>query len=156
MRWRANSAEETEQVGAQLARSLPRRDCLLVVYLEGDLGAGKTTLVRGFVRACGVTGSVKSPTYTLLELYETPGGSVLHADLYRLRDPAELENIGLREWARPGFVWLVEWPERGLGHLPPADLSMTLHAGFAHHEISATAHSAVGMQWLAALNPLSG
>lgn len=143
-------------MGEELARSLPARDGLAVIYLEGDLGAGKTTLVRGFLRARGVTGTVKSPTYTLLELYETPEASVLHVDLYRLRDAAELENIGLREWAQPGYIWLVEWPERGAGRLPPADLSIAMRAGSDHHDVSASAHTPLGEKWLAALGRRAG
>jgi tRNA threonylcarbamoyladenosine biosynthesis protein TsaE len=149
MRWHAQTAEDTEAVGGRLAlaRSLAA-DSLAVIYLVGDLGAGKTTLARGFLRACGVTGPVRSPTYTLLEAYEMPAVSVLHLDLYRLLDPTELEALGVREWARPGYVWLVEWPDRGAGRLPPPDLSVTLTAGPAGHEINAIAGSALGESWL--------
>ena len=73
-----------------------------MVYLQGELGSGKTTLARGFLQALGVTGPVRSPTYTLVELYPAAGITLVHADLYRLRDPAELESLGLREWAAPG------------------------------------------------------
>src|SRR5215475_14743118 len=102
MHWHTQSAADTEDAGAQLARSRPGGNSLFVIYLLGDLGAGKTTLARGFLRAAGVTSVVRSPTYTLMEAYELPGVSILHLDLYRLLDPAELEPLGLRDWARPG------------------------------------------------------
>ena len=96
----------------------------LVVYLEGDLGAGKTTLARGWLAGMGHAGRVKSPTYTLLELYELPDGARLaHMDLYRLADPEELEFLGVRELT--GWL-LVEWPEKGVGHLPSADLEVRI------------------------------
>ena len=151
MQWHARSAEDTEAAGARLARSRPATEVLSVVYLVGDLGAGKTTLARGFLRACGVIGPVRSPTYTLLEAYEMPAVSIVHLDLYRLLDPQELEALGLREWARPRHVWLIEWPDRGEGRLPVADLSVTMTAGAADHEINVTAGSAFGETWLRAL-----
>lgn len=116
-------ADATERCGAALARALSR-PC--VVYLEGDLGAGKTTLVRGLLRALGHAGSVKSPTYTLVEPYEVAGGTVYHLDLYRLNDPEELEFLGVRELGTGAAVVLVEWPARGAGFLPPADMILAL------------------------------
>lgn len=146
----AVTPEDTEEIGARLARALPDLTSgPAIVYLGGDLGAGKTTLARGFLRQCGHMGSVKSPTYTLVEIYERPDRTIVHLDLYRLRDPSELEPLGLRDLARPGHVWLVEWPERGEGFLPPADLLVILHSGEAGHTADIRPRSALGEAWCA-------
>ncbi len=100
------------------------------VHLHGDLGAGKTTLVRALLRELGHDGPVRSPTYALVETYDINGLAVYHLDLYRTADPEELEFIGLRDWLRPGNLVLIEWPQRGAGYLPAADLRIDLaHAG---------------------------
>ena len=147
------TAEETEAFGARLAGTRPAGDnTLSVVYLTGDLGAGKTTLTRGFLHSLGVTGAVRSPTYTLVEIYEVGALTALHLDLYRLSDATELDNLGLREWARPGHLWLVEWPERGADRLPGADLVIELVAGDKGHDIEVAATSAPGEAWLGKLS----
>jgi tRNA threonylcarbamoyladenosine biosynthesis protein TsaE len=112
----------TEALGARLAR-VPGA---LVIFLHGDLGAGKTTLVRGLLRALGHAGPVPSPTYTLLEPYALRDRHCLHLDLYRLGDPEELDYLGLRELMDGDVLVLIEWPERGAGALPPADLELRL------------------------------
>lgn len=117
--WLANEAA-TLALGAQL-RALPRPQ---VVYLYGDLGAGKTTLVRGALRALGYGGAVRSPTYTLLERYELGDLVIVHFDLYRLADPEELHALGLRELLEEAAMLFFEWPERGEGLLPPATLTL--------------------------------
>ncbi len=122
-------AEATERAGAALAGTAALAG-LQQIHLYGDLGAGKTTLVRGFLRALGHRGSVRSPTYTLLESYEFPDRTVLHFDLYRVADPEELEYLGVREQSDARTLWLVEWPEQGQGWLSPPDLVVTLlHEG---------------------------
>ncbi len=104
----------------------------LVIYLHGDLGAGKTTLTRALIQALGHAGRVKSPTYGLLEHYDIPGISVLHLDLYRIGDPGELEFLGIEDLIDRNTLLLVEWPERGGDQLPAADLTIHFeHAGEA-------------------------
>lgn len=152
MRTRTGKAEETEELGARLAGAWPRSDALAVLYLQGELGSGKTTFARGFARAAGVGTPVRSPTYTLLELYPAAGSMTLvHLDLYRVQSPAELESLGLREWARAGHTWLIEWPEHGSGRLPAADLVVRLAASTAGHDVEVSAASALGTAWLVQL-----
>ncbi len=153
MQRHTQTAEDTENLAAALARVRPAGESAppgapTVLYLEGDLGTGKTTFARGFLRGCGIEGRVASPTYTLLELYAAGALTFLHVDLYRLKSPAELAQLGLREYARPGFLWLIEWPERGSGGLPPPDVRVRFAAGEAWHGIDISASSALGHAWL--------
>lgn len=117
------NSEATEAIGAKLSRQLPQK-CL--IFLKGQLGAGKTTLVRGLLRGLGHQGAVKSPTYTLVEEYFQGGRHVFHFDLYRLADPEELEWIGVDDYLTQDAVCLIEWPEMGDGFLPEPDLVLTL------------------------------
>jgi tRNA threonylcarbamoyladenosine biosynthesis protein TsaE len=120
--WITRSGEETEALAARMGVAPSRDAPCRIVELSGDLGSGKSTFARGVLRALGVTGAIKSPSYTLLEIYELPGLEALHLDLYRLNDPEELENLGLADYFRSGTLWLVEWPEKGAGRLPRSDL----------------------------------
>jgi tRNA threonylcarbamoyladenosine biosynthesis protein TsaE len=152
MRTHCPAAADTEALGGRMARALRLpQDAPVVLYLSGELGAGKTTFARGFLGGLGADGPVRSPTYTLLELYPLPGCTVVHLDLYRLNHAAELEGLGLRDWATPEHVWLVEWPERGGERLPRADLMLALSVGAHGHDVEVSAGSAFGAAWLAAL-----
>ncbi|MCG5516572.1 MULTISPECIES: tRNA (adenosine(37)-N6)-threonylcarbamoyltransferase complex ATPase subunit type 1 TsaE [unclassified Ectothiorhodospira] len=138
----------TRAFGARLASTSPKRG---LVFLEGDLGAGKTTLVRAFLRALGHHGPVKSPTYTLVEPYAIGGRRILHCDLYRLADPEELEYLGLREDLDDATLALVEWPSQGAGWLPVPDLVLSLTPQGDGRRLALTAGSDVGRRWMARL-----
>ena len=118
-----NSEQQTEAYGAELWSVLPEKT---IVFLRGTLGAGKTTLVRGFLRAAGFKGVVKSPTYTLVEEYSIASRKIFHFDLYRIKDPEELEWIGIQDYFSENAVCFIEWPEMGLGMLPEADMEIEL------------------------------
>ncbi|MGI9330802.1 MAG: tRNA (adenosine(37)-N6)-threonylcarbamoyltransferase complex ATPase subunit type 1 TsaE [Gammaproteobacteria bacterium] len=120
-------AAATDVLGRALATAIsPLPETGLTIWLKGQLGAGKTTLVRALLRGLGHTGRVPSPTYTLVEPYELAVGPVHHVDLYRLVDPGEAEYLGMSELPAPGGLLLVEWPEQGRGFLPAADLELAL------------------------------
>ena len=133
----------TEALGHALARTRPQP---AVVHLQGDLGAGKSTLARALLRALGVTGAIRSPTYTLVERYPVEGGEAWHLDLYRIGDAGELEFLGLDEGT--AVLWLVEWPERGGAALPQADLQVLLDVEGEGRSARLVASSEVGEQWL--------
>ena len=145
-----DSATATEQLGARLAAVL-QPGC--VIYLHGELGAGKTTLARGLLRGLDHRGTVKSPTYTLVEPYQIGQWRLFHWDLYRLADPEELEFLGLRDQLDGEAVLLIERPERGQGELPAADVEITLDYAGAGRACRLEARSGIGTTLLAQLGP---
>lgn len=143
---RAHLADEaaTLAFGARLARNLAPG---LVFHLYGDLGAGKTTLVRGLLRARGYSGRVKSPTYTLAEVYALPGFELYHFDLYRMHDPREWLDAGFRDMNETA-VSLIEWPDKAAGWLPAPDVILRLGICETGREVSCEAASARGARYL--------
>ena len=137
------NAHATDVLGHALAATRPQP---AVVHLHGDLGAGKSTLARALLRALGVTGTVRSPTYTLVERYPVEGGEAWHLDLYRIGDPGELDFLGLDEGG--AVLWLVEWPERGRGATPVADLDIRLAIHGTGRSAELMAGSPAGQHWL--------
>lgn len=135
--------QATDVLGATLARTCPQP---AVLGLAGSLGAGKSSLARAMLRALGVRGPVRSPTYTLCESYSVPGGVALHLDLYRLADAAELAFLGLDE-REDVCLWLIEWPERGAGFLPALDLRIELSVFGAGRQARLRAETEVGRDW---------
>ncbi|HEX8964678.1 MAG TPA: tRNA (adenosine(37)-N6)-threonylcarbamoyltransferase complex ATPase subunit type 1 TsaE [Rhodocyclaceae bacterium] len=122
-----------------------------LVTLEGDLGAGKTTLVRGWLRALGDRGPVKSPTYTLVELHAISGLNLYHFDFYRFNQPEEYLDAGLDEYFAGDGICLVEWPDKAAPYLPPQDLAICLTVDGDARRASVSAHSERGRQWLTGL-----
>jgi tRNA threonylcarbamoyladenosine biosynthesis protein TsaE len=134
--------------GAQLAQTLQAG---LVIYLHGDLGAGKTTLTRGLLRGLGFDGKVKSPTYTLVEPYTISSLYLYHFDLYRFADPMEWEEAGFRDYFNPRSVCLIEWPDKAAGLLPQADLDICLTPTANGRSLTLTANSKAGTTCLTTL-----
>ena len=149
MSWVLNSERATEQFGGHLVDGLEGSG---IVFLKGDLGAGKTTLCRGVLRGLGYNGAVKSPTFTLVEPYELPQHSVYHFDLYRLSDPAELNYLGVDEYFTSRALCLIEWSEKGIGLLPKPDLEIEMRViGDTSRQVSVQSGSDKGERALARL-----
>lgn len=155
-------AADTDRFGALLAEALmSHREAIerrgFCLTLSGDLGAGKTALIRATLRALGVTGAVKSPTFTLLEAYELLEPDVVsridfyHFDFYRFKEPEEFAAAGFRELFGPGSICAVEWPERAHGLLPVADLALALHVAGEGRVLEASAATELGATCLASL-----
>ncbi len=143
----------TQRLGALLAQSLPDLQSVhLLLALQGELGTGKTTLARGLLRGLGVEGPIRSPTFTLVEPYDTRSGTIHHLDLYRLEvAPGELDALGYRDYrAMPGLV-IVEWPERGGTALGLADLSIVIEHQPAGRNVRITTQTPAGKAWQGAL-----
>jgi len=139
--------QATEDLGRTLAITRPVR---AVVHLQGDLGAGKSTLARAMLRALGVTGAIRSPTYTLVERYPLAGGGeALHLDLYRIGEAGELEFLGLDD--ADAALWLIEWPERDGSHLPAPDLLIALGLQDRGRHVKLKPCSATGEAWCKAI-----
>ena len=145
-------AAATDRLGQQLASALPES---AVVFLRGDLGAGKTSLARALLRGLGVQGPIKSPTYTLIERYRLNAGEAVHLDLYRIAEASELEFLGLPDLMPDVRLWLVEWPDHGLRALPPPDLEIALSVAGEGREIRLDPRSPAGSRWLASLADLA-
>lgn len=155
---RLPDAAATEALGCALAAPLARASqrAPVMVHVEGPLGAGKTTLARGLLRALGHAGRVRSPTFTLLEPYELADCTVIHLDLYRLADPAELDYLGLVDLLAPSHLVLAEWAARGGDRLPPADLRVRLDYEGEARRADCDALSAAGRTVIEAPGPWHG
>jgi tRNA threonylcarbamoyladenosine biosynthesis protein TsaE len=146
-------AQATEILGVSLARTFPGAEqSSAALYLEGDLGAGKTTCVRALLRSCGVRGLIRSPTYTLVESYRlegrTPPLTCVHVDLYRLDGVGQVEELGLRDFLTAGHLLLIEWPQKGAGSLPPPDLLLSLEFAAGARRARLRAATERGRAWL--------
>lgn len=137
--------QATQSAGIKLGKILQAGG---VVYLQGSLGAGKTTFCKGVIAAFGYSGLVKSPTYTLVEPYEINGKNIYHFDLYRLGDPEELEFLGVRDYFQNRNICLVEWPEKGFGYLASADIVVELEPENTGRRLFLQANSNLGLEHL--------
>lgn len=140
----------TLHLGSQIAHACPQHQ--LTIHLQGDLGAGKTTLCRGLLKELGHQGNVKSPTYTLVEQYDLGNRSIFHFDLYRLADPEELDHIGLDDYMGAKSLCLIEWPQRGGNYLPSPDIMIKLQYDQACRQATILAYSDAGTALCAALD----
>lgn len=141
----------TESLGRALARAFPGARSGAIVYLRGELGSGKTTCARSLLHALGITAPVRSPTYTLVDTYAVADLTLVHVDLYRVQTMIEVEELGLRDMVGPGYLMLIEWPEKGSAAVPPADLILQLTYHGDARAAALGAGSEIGKAWLAKL-----
>lgn len=133
----------TQELGRKLAQCCSNLESSCVIYLIGDLGAGKTTLAQNFIRYFGFD-KVKSPTYTLVESYQNESIDIHHFDCYRLSDPEELEYIGIREYLKPNSLQLIEWPELGKGAIAHSDISINISGSGDIRTVNITSQTKIG------------
>ena len=150
--WEMPAAADTMRLGAALGQTCPwDEQAPRLVFLSGELGAGKTTLAAAMLESLGATETVRSPSYALVETYALREGLGVHVDCYRLSGAQEFEQLGLRDYFAPRTLWLVEWPERAGAALPTPDLSVSLKAVGTGRSAGIEAMSAAGAAWLAVL-----
>ena len=133
----------TQELGRKLAQCCSNLESSCVIYLIGDLGAGKTTLAQNFIGYFGFD-KVKSPTYTLVESYQNESIDIHHFDCYRLSDPEELEYIGIREYLKPNSLQLIEWPELGKGAIAHSDISINISGSGDIRTVNITSQTKIG------------
>jgi tRNA threonylcarbamoyladenosine biosynthesis protein TsaE len=155
LRFALPDTRATETLGQALARALPGAGLGArsgaVVHLRGELGSGKTTCARSMLQALGVTAAVRSPTYTLVDTYSVGQLTCVHVDLYRLQTLSEVDELGLRDLLGPGYLMLIEWPEKGGPAVPPADLALFLDYAGDARTATLAASTEAGARWLAML-----
>ena len=134
--------------GHVIATAIAQANAPLLILLNGDLGAGKTTISRGILQSLGYCGAVKSPTYTLVEPYDLEIGKVFHFDLYRLIDPEELEHIGFSDYLSQANLCIIEWPENGGSYIPQADIKIDISQYESGRKLTLTSNTDVGVQCL--------
>lgn len=150
MRVYCKDQEATEHLARELAKEMPKN---MVVYLYGDLGAGKSTFARAFIQALGFEGSVKSPTYTLLEVYQYGDDKhAVHMDLYRIAEPEEIDYLSLENYENSATVTLIEWPEKGEGFIPLADIKLFFSMCEQGRNLDIEATNDQATKWLEILN----
>ena len=141
----------TEALGAALAQGFPGAGSGAVIHLRGELGSGKTTCARNLLQALGVTATVRSPTYTLVDTYSVASLTCVHVDLYRVQTTTEVEELGLRDMTGSGYLMLIEWPEKGGIAVPPADLNLQLVYQGDARSAALSAGTFLGRAWLVKL-----